>query len=528
VKLVQLFKSRIGLALKLKNLLIRRELIPVIVAINMIDTTRLTEKQRQFIRFLQDNPSISSLVLVCEENKLDFNFIKGFILSGIFEGYSEITHLPKDIFILSSKGKKIGKFIAGYTLAQKLREENSLSISQLQQELGQDFYGKEFGALKKENVVEIKTDKIGSHPVLCHTSSMAINKFINRQEIFSAVVAGQLKIDSRNQSSLEWLVEERLIEKKLVDDYAIVANPEFQDIEIKNLVTTITNELLISGQWKNVEFKPYDICDEVPDISYGKSSILTQCIQKVRKAFLDMGFDEMSGQIVESSFWNFDALFTAQDHPAREIQDTFYLAKPQKLPLPTALDLIQCVKTVHEKSYGGIWSEQEASRAILRTHTTASTARNLYKLNGQDVKYFSIDKVFRNETIDKTHLAEFYQVEGVIVAPNLSVRDLIGYLSDFYKKLGFTKLKFKPTYNPYTEPSLEVYAYHTLNNGFIEIANSGVFRPEMLNSLGYEGKSTIAWGLGLERIAMLLYEVESLSELVGPGISLNPPQKQEL
>jgi phenylalanyl-tRNA synthetase alpha chain len=494
----------------------------------MIDTTRLTEKQRQFIRLLQENPKISSLLVLCDESKLDFNFVKGFILSGILDEYAEISHLPKDSFTLSNKGKKIDGFISGYTLARKFSKENSLSVSHVQQELGQDSYAKEFGALKKENVVEIKIEKDGTQPMLYCTSSAAIQKFINRQEVFSEVVTGQLEINSENQSEIEWLVEQKLIEKKIVDDYAITINPEFQNIEVKNLVTILTKDLLISGQWKDVELKPYNIYDEVPDIPYGKSSILTQCIQKVRKAFLDMGFDEMSGQIVESSFWNFDALFTAQDHPAREIQDTFYLAKPQTLPLPVTSDLVQRVKAVHEKSYGGNWSEQEASRAILRTHTTASTARNLHKLNGQDVKYFSIDKVFRNESIDKTHLAEFYQVEGVIVAPDLSVRDLIGYLSDFYKKLGFTRLKFKPTYNPYTEPSLEVYAYHTTSDSFIEIANSGVFRPEMLNSLGYEGKSTIAWGLGLERIAMLLYEVEALSQLVGPGISLNPPQKQEL
>jgi phenylalanyl-tRNA synthetase alpha chain len=493
----------------------------------MIDVAQLTEKQKQFIQLLKDNPIISSLLLVCEEKKLDFNFIKGFVLSGTFDGYAEITHLPKDLFALSSKGKKTGNMISGYALAQKLREKNSLVISQLQQELGQDSYGKEFGALKKDNVVEVKAAMNGGDPVLCYTSHKAIENFINRQEVFAAVAVGQLEIDPAKQSALDWLVQEKLIEKKQIDDYAITVNTEFQNIEIKSFVTTLTNELLISGQWQNVKFKSYDIHDEVPDIPYGKSCILTQCIQRIRKTFLDMGFDEMSGQIVESSFWNFDALFTAQDHPAREIQDTFYLAKPQVLPLPIDASLVERVKKVHEESYGGDWSEQEASRAILRTHTTASTARNLHELRGQDVKYFSIDKVFRNETVDKTHLAEFHQVEGVVVAPDLSVRDLIGYLADFYKKLGFAKLKFKPTYNPYTEPSLEVYAYYAPTDGFIEIANSGVFRPEMLNPLGYEGKSTIAWGLGLERIAMLLYEVKSLSELIGPEISLNPPQKQE-
>jgi phenylalanyl-tRNA synthetase alpha chain len=495
----------------------------------MIDTTRLTEKQRQVILLLQANSKVLSLRSFCEIHELDFNFAKGFILTDILKSYIEIKDLSKDSFVLTKKGRKTGKYIPGYSLAQKIIQNNQeilLDVSQLQQELGQD-YGINFGVLKKEKAVAIKTEENVNEgqQKICVVNRNIIDEFIKRQEVFSAIIAEKFKTTPDKKTELEWLVQEKLIENKIIDDYFITVNPELQNIEVKKLVTVLTKDLLISDQWQDIELKPYNIYDEVPDLPYGQSSILTQCIQRVRKIFLDMGFDEMSGQIVESSFWNFDVLFTAQDHPAREIQDTFYLAKPRRLPLPNDYDFVSSVKTIHEKSYGSDWTEEESSRAILRTHTTASTARNLYKLKGQDIKYFSIDKVFRNESIDKTHLAEFYQVEGVVVAPDLSVRDLIGYLSYFYKKLGFTKFKFKPTYNPYTEPSLEVYAYHPPSDGFIEVANSGVFRPEMLKSLGYEGKSTIAWGLGLERIAMLLYGVDKLSELVGSGISLSPPQK---
>jgi phenylalanyl-tRNA synthetase alpha chain len=494
-----------------------------------INTSLLTEKQRQVIRLFQENSKILSLRSFCERHGLDFNFVKGFVLSEIIKDYLDIEDLSEDSFVLTKKGTKIGQCIPGYSLADRIIRYDLLDVSQLHQDLGQD-YGANFGALKKEGAIEVAAKPNGDKEnevqrKITILDKTIVEKFIQRQEIFSTIREQENIYFEDVNEELKWLVRQKFVEKKSVDDYAITVKPELQNVAIKKLVTLLTNELLISGQWKDIELKSYNIDDEVPNIPYGRSSILTQCIQRVREIFLDMGFDEMSGQIVESSFWNFDALFTAQDHPAREIQDTFYLAKPQTLPLPDDSALVQSVKSIHEKSHGSNWIDEEASRAILRTHTTASTARNLYKLKGQDVKYFSIDKVFRNESIDKTHLAEFYQVEGVVVAPNLSVRTLIGYLSDFYTKLGFTKFKFKPTYNPYTEPSLEVYAYHPPSNSFIEVANSGVFRPEMLKSLGYEGKSTVAWGLGLERIAMLLYGVDKLSELVGHGISLNPPQK---
>lgn len=189
-----------------------------------------------------------------------------------------------------------------------------------------------------------------------------------------------------------------------------------------------------------------------------------------KRIFFEMGFTEMpTNAYVESSFWNFDALFQPQHHPSRESHDTFFLKAPeQTLSIPA--DYLERVKQVH--SVGGYdslgyrynWQEDESRKNILRTHTTAISARMLYALAQKPVfspaKYFSIDKVFRNEAVDATHLAEFHQIEGLIADYNLTLGDLIGTLNAFFQKLGMNKLRFKPAYNPYTEPSLEVFSYH--------------------------------------------------------------------
>ncbi|PSB57109.1 phenylalanyl--tRNA ligase subunit alpha [Chamaesiphon polymorphus] len=371
----------------------------------MLNTTQLTEKQREVIQIFQKNIEVPDLREFCANNNLDFNFVKGFIGTTLLDNYLKVEDISKNIFVLSSKGRKIDGYIQGFPLASQLNDKNPLDVMQLQKEFGQSNYSIHFGSLKKEKAVEVRTEGDDNSQKLYILDRNIIKQFIKRQEVFAEVLIGK---EVSATEELEWLIHQKLVEKKSVDNYSISVNSEIQKLVVQRLITTVTSDLLISGQWNEVEFKPYNIHDDVPDIKYGLSCILTQCFQLVREIFLDMGFDEMSGQIVDSSFWNFDALFTAQDHPAREIQDTFYLSKPQFLALPDNRDLVRDVKAAHESGHGSIWTEEEASRAILRTHTTASTARNLYRLGGQDLKYFSIDKVFRNESVDRTHLAEFY------------------------------------------------------------------------------------------------------------------------
>ena len=183
-----------------------------------------------------------------------------------------------------------------------------------------------------------------------------------------------------------------------------------------------------------------------------------------------MGFEEMpTSKFVESSFWNFDTLFQPQSHPARDMHDTFFIKKPENcLSMPP--EYMEETKKIHSvggygsKGYQYEWKEAEARKNLLRTHTTAISSQMLYKLAQQKefkpVKYFSIDRVFRNETVDATHLAEFHQCEGFVADRGIGLSNLMGIINEFYKKIGITQLKYKPAYNPYSEPSLEVFGYH--------------------------------------------------------------------
>jgi phenylalanyl-tRNA synthetase alpha chain len=479
----------------------------------MLDTAQLTGKQRQLIQSLQPLQRIESLRSHCADHALDFNFAKGFLLSGVLSGYVQWQEQDHKTWVLTPKGEELAGQIPGIALVDKLRR-GVTEVETLQTLLGPAF-SIHYGALRKAQAVDMQTLTPESPRLIVVLKPEVLDLCRRRQDVFET-----LPNPVADTPELAWLEHQGYVAQQSDPDYRLTVSPQLQRLEIQPLVTAMTRELLLSGRWRSVDLKPYNIHDDVPDIPYGRATILTQCIQQIRDLFLNMGFDEMSGSLLEAAFWNFDVLFTPQDHPARDEQDTFYLSQPQTLPLPADTDLVQAVKQVHEQAYGGTWTEAEASRAILRAHTTSSTARRLYALQGQDGKYFSIDKVFRNETVDRTHLAEFHQIEGVVIGELLSVRTLMGYLTSFYQRLGFKELKFQSTYNPYTEPSLEVYAYHPPSQRYLEVGNSGLFRPEVLEPLGCGGKTAIAWGLGLERIAMLLYGVDKLADLVGPEIRL--------
>ena len=237
-----------------------------------------------------------------------------------------------------------------------------------------------------------------------------------------------------------------------------------------------------------------------------------------------------SNQYVESGFWNFDTLFVPQQHPARDLQDTFYLKDPKVAKEPTDREYWENIKQVHQDGkYGSIgyrypWKAEESLRMVLRTHTTAISSAMLHQLakDPKPTRLFSIDRVFRNEAVDATHLAEFHQVEGVIAGYDITLGDLIGFMDDFFGKMGVNQLRFKAAYNPYTEPSLEIFAYHKGLGKWVEIGNSGMFRPEMLEAMGLpKNMRVLGWGLSLERPTMIKYGVSNIRELLGHKVSLD-------
>jgi phenylalanyl-tRNA synthetase alpha chain len=234
-----------------------------------------------------------------------------------------------------------------------------------------------------------------------------------------------------------------------------------------------------------------------------------------------------TNRYVESSFWNFDALFQPQSHPSRDMHDTFFVRQAPGAALAVPADYVARVQAVHEHGgygsigYGCEWKLAEAAKTVLRTHTTAVSARMLYALAQQPggfkpVRYFSIDRVFRNEALDATHLAEFHQVEGVVADYDLSLGDLIGVIAEFFRRIGIVDVRFKPAFNPYTEPSMEIFGYHPDLKKWTEIGNSGIFRPEMLRPMGLPDKVRVmAWGLSLERPTMIKYRCSNIRELFG-------------
>ena len=286
-----------------------------------------------------------------------------------------------------------------------------------------------------------------------------------------------------------------------------------QGLDLKDEVGTLTRERILSGSWKTANLRRYDVT-KLPKKAYpGKVHPYQRIIGEMREILLEMGFEELYGGIVQQCFWNFDALFQPQDHPAREMQDTFYLK--ETLPLPEGYEK---VKAMHESGgetsstgWGGIWKEEKARQCVLRTHTTSVSIQHLAQNPNPPVKAFCIGRVYRRETIDTTHLAEFEQLEGVVMDEGVTFGNLLGILREFYNRMGFLGVRFKPSYYPYTEPSLDAEVYIE-GIGWMEMGGAGVFREEVTAPLGIN-YPVLAWGLGVSRIAMLRLGLKDLRYL---------------
>lgn len=327
---------------------------------------------------------------------------------------------------------------------------------------------------------------------------------------------GEVSIESLHkplQNAVEILKRRKLIEinEKTARELALTElgwERVKKGIQIIEEISQLTPELIITRKWKTAKLRKFDVTAPGPTIYPGKLHPLQQIIQRAREIFLEMGFTEIRGPIVETAFWNFDALFQPQDHPAREMADTFYLSHPQKGGLP-AKSIVEKVAKTHEngwttgsRGWGGKWSAEEAKRLVLRTHTTSETIKYLSEHKTPPVKVFSVDRVYRNERVDYKHLAEFHHIEGIVMANNATLRDLMGTLKEFYKKFGLTKVQFWPSYFPYTEPSAQATVYVPKLKTWIELCGMGMFRPEVLAPMDIK-YPVLAWGGGLERLALV-------------------------
>jgi len=329
--------------------------------------------------------------------------------------------------------------------------------------------------------------------------------------------------DVLDQLERRGLVErhERTVRSVTLTDEGVTALME--GVEAAETVDRLTPEMLTSGEWRDVEFAAYNVEADAPEHRGGKKHILRQTADRVKDVLVGMGFEEMEGPHADAEFWINDCLFMPQDHPARTHWDQFALSVPPMEAIPS--DLMERVRDAHlhgvgegNDGYHSPWTEEVAREVDLRGHTTSLSMRYLSGFAEGDLeppqRYFSVEKVYRNDTLDPTHLLEFFQIEGWVMAEDLSVRDLMGTFEEFYRQFGITDIEFKPHYNPYTEPSFELFGRHPETGELIEIGNSGMFRDEVLRPLGVDA-DVMAWGLALERLLMLMYGFDDIRDVHG-------------
>jgi phenylalanyl-tRNA synthetase alpha chain len=323
------------------------------------------------------------------------------------------------------------------------------------------------------------------------------------EELLSILVNRTSVSEIKNKSALESL--------KKRPDFVILDSIKTAVVNLTKKGLDIPITQTTSHTTDSTLVRAIDVEAPAPEVYAARSHPLQDVINEVREIFVSLGFTEISGNLTQSSFWNFDALFTPQDHPAREMQDTFYL-KDISTNKVAAPNQIAKVSESHKKGWRYGWKLAEAKRMVLRTHTTCVTIRHLADNNPDDARIFSVGRVFRNEKVSYKHLVEFNQVEGVVVGKNVTLRDLMGLQREFYYKMGLKKVKFWPTFFPYTEPSLQSMVYSEKLDKWVELFGMGIFRPEVTKPLGITNP-VLAWGGGIERIAMLKFALSDVREL---------------
>ncbi len=396
--------------------------------------------------------------------------------------------------------------------------------------LNEQEFSVSLGLLKRKAAIDIRKDKEQLKIKLTPQGKKLMeSEFLEEQLLKKKFPLGSESLKDEEKFAFEELRKRSLLTAREAIERTVLLKPLGEallkeKIEQKETLGRVTSEVITQELWRKKEFRAYDVAINVPARYPGKKHFVTQAIDYARRIWLDMGFREMTGPMIQTSFWNFDALFTAQDHPVREMQDTFFVGSPAKGTLPGP-KLVQAIREMHE--HGGKsgstgwrshWDGEEAKLNVLRTHTTVLSAQTLAAIRKDlkknvPAKYFAIGKCFRNEALDWSHLFEFNQTEGIVIDPDANFRHLLGYLKEFFSKMGFPQARFRPAYFPYTEPSIEIDVYHPGHKKWIELGGAGIFRPEVTIPLLGEDIPVLAWGPGFDRLILDYYQLADIRDL---------------
>ena len=479
--------------------------------------------EKKFLKELENNPDITP-EQIAENTDMDIKSVMSAAGSLASKDIIEVDKTVQKTYSLTEDGIKYADDgLPERKILDVLADKEGIQMKDLSQEAGVD--KKEaniaIGWLRRKNWAQIDKGVV---------NITEIGKdFVNKADVDEKVLqylksnANGVKLftDDLKDGFKKLTGRKNIITVKKDTSHSFILLPKGEAIlkegfTIQKQATQLTHQQLKDGEWKELQYRPYDINAEAPIVFAGKKHPLRVIIDEIREIFLNMGFSEDKGDYVESAFWNFDSLFQPQDHAAREMQDTFYLKNPLTCDLPDA-DLVKLTAETHETGAdtGSIgwnydWSEDIARQSVLRTHTTGISTKHLFE-HEPPIKMFSVGRVFRRETFDYKHLPEFHQVEGLVCDEGISYQNLLGTLKEFYKKLGF-EVRFRPAYFPYTYLSTETEIYLEEKESWIELGGAGMFRPEVLKPLGIN-QPALAFGLGIERLAMIRYDVEDIRML---------------
>ncbi len=431
-----------------------------------------------------------------------------------------LTKEEKELVVIDSNGQLYcEKGLPEKRFLQVLEQPLTLDELREKADLDHDEAAMSIGVLKRKNAIQLN-EKIR---ILDQGKKLLQEGF--KEEQFLKELPKNLSTLSHEEKNLlnELRRRKQLIqvikEKTLT---ASITDLGKQVLSLKpstDLIEALTPAILKSGSWKGKKFRRYNLGLDVPKVYPGKRHFVNQAIEYIRRIWLDLGFKEMTGPLIDTAFWNFDALFVPQDHPAREMQDTFFIDGKGSLP---SKELVKKVQQTHEKGWttGSTgwqykWNPEKAKELVLRTHTTILSARTIASLKQADLpaKYFSVAKCFRNEAVDWKHAFEFNQIEGIVVDEHVTFKHLLGYLKEYYAKLGITKIRFRPSFFPYTELSVECDYFHPERKEWVEFGGAGMFRPEVVKPLLGKDVPVLAWGQGMERAIMEYYQITNMRDL---------------
>ena len=449
----------------------------------------LHDIEKKIITSLKDNPKQTpdtlekSTKLSPDQIRRGIEWLKLKQLAIVNESKTSIVSLGKNGIEALQKGLPERRLL-------DLLKDGPGKLSDLQKNLGSVF-GPAMGLARKNNWIEASSEQI---------------------------LLKNLPSELPGEKTLKQIGNGKMPQDK-IDKYDLLGLLKRPDFIIEDIVKT--KEITLTDSAKSIDLSnssgAIDVEARVPDVFVARTHPLKDTIDEIREIFVTLGFSEILGNMTQPSFWNFDALFTPQDHPARELQDTFYLdgISAKKMATP---EQIRKVSESHKKNWRYYWDVNEAQKMVLRTHTTCITIKYLAENKPDEARVFSLGRVFRNEKVSYKHLVEFNQIEGIVVGKNTSLRDLMGIQREFYRRIGITKIKFWPTFFPYTEPSLQTMVYNERLGKWIELFGMGIFRPEVTKPLGIT-KPVLAWGGGIERIAMLKYGLEDVREFYNNNLS---------